>query len=68
MMIVLMMLYIFYKDQDESLNENYCIDSDAVGGMINCEYNECNNNDFNIDDATDCSTSDNDSSETESEV
>ncbi|CAF3502155.1 unnamed protein product [Rotaria socialis] len=57
----------FYKDQDESLNENYCIDSDAVGGMINCEYNECNNNDFNIDDATDCSTSDNDSSETESE-
>ncbi|CAM4944421.1 unnamed protein product [Rotaria socialis] len=48
----------FHKDQDESLNENYCIDSDAVGGMINCEYDECNNNDFNIDDATDCSTSD----------
>ncbi|CAM4892675.1 unnamed protein product [Rotaria socialis] len=35
--------------------------------MINCEYDECNNNDFNIDDDTDCSTSDNDSSEAESE-
>ncbi|CAF4598965.1 unnamed protein product, partial [Rotaria magnacalcarata] len=57
----------FHKDQDESLNENYCIDSDAVGGMINCEYDECNNNDLNIDDATDCSTSDNDSSDAESE-
>ncbi|CAF1609123.1 unnamed protein product, partial [Rotaria magnacalcarata] len=57
----------FHKDQDESSNENYCINSDAVGGMINCEYDECNNNNFNIDDATDCSTSDNDSSEAESE-
>ncbi|CAF2038300.1 unnamed protein product [Rotaria magnacalcarata] len=55
------------NDQDESLNDNFCIDSDAVGGMINCEYDEYNNNDLNNDNATDCSTSDNDSSEAASE-